>query len=116
MSSGATRALSQAIFFNRSGAAQQVPDAGFRGTDRQRRCALASPIPDGDGLCAVVHRRARAMSVEVINAFGSDAGALTSHLHNRQRRFALRVWLSKVVLVDGRAVADDFTRSEEHTS
>ena len=42
----------------------------------KRRGAAARPVPDGDGFRDVVQRRAGAMSVDVVNVLGRDAGDL----------------------------------------
>ena len=91
--------------------AQQMSDAGFGGTDRQGRGALARPLADGDRFRTVIEDGARAVRIDIINVSGRDPGRCTGLFHDRQRRVTLRLRLGEMMLVNGRAVADEFSQN-----
>ena len=50
------------------------------------------------------------MSVEVINILGRNPRDRTGLLHHRKGGISVRMWLSEVVLVNGRGVANEFSQ------
>ena len=97
--------------FHRARRAQQMTDARFRGTHRQRRRPPAGPAADGIRLRAVVHRRARPVRVDIINVRRSKPRALRRGGHGSQRRIAVGMRLRQMMRVEGTPVARNLAKN-----
>jgi hypothetical protein len=88
-----------------------MPDARFRGTDRERRSARSSPAIDRYSFGGIVQHCARAVSIEIINLLRLNPSAPACFLHDGLGRAALRMRLRQVMWISRCAVSGDLAEN-----